>query len=100
VLHTIDTTKLETILPQLQNVEELRIGKSAIWYEDKFDSDRRSIRLFAVPIYPPEILTRLEAPLLEHLWVDGSPVYDGEYYSRTSIKELSFFFRHWSCHIR
>ncbi|KAF8336225.1 hypothetical protein F5887DRAFT_577916 [Amanita rubescens] len=95
---------LETILSQLQNVEELRVGY--FHYRDRIDDHDQcsirlaSLRLLAVPIYPPEILTRIEAPLLEHLWVDwrsGCPEGD---YSLIFTEELSSFIRRSSCHIR
>jgi hypothetical protein len=104
--YPIDSIQLETIFSQLQNVEELRMGKVAVWHRDD-DRDRRSIRLaslrlLAIPIHPPlEILTQLEAPLLEHLWVDWYPMYSKKRYRPlTFVEELSFFIRRSSCYIR
>jgi hypothetical protein len=96
----VESRKLETILSQLQNVEELRMGKVFIWRSDD-DRDRRSIRLpslrlLAVQVHPRlEILPQLEAPLLEHLLVDMSSKKRYAF-----IEELSFFIRRSSCHIR
>ena len=102
----IDSIKLETILSQLQNVEELRVGKLDVWHRDD-DRDQCSIRLaslrlLAVPIPPPrEILTQLEAPSLEHLWVDWYPMYSKKrYHPLIFIEELSSFIRRSSCYIR
>jgi len=68
------------------------------------DIDQRSIRLaslrlLAVQIYPLEFLTRIEAPLLEHLWVDWCPIYEERYCSLIFTDQLSSFIRRSSCHI-
>ncbi|KAF8336231.1 hypothetical protein F5887DRAFT_1161415 [Amanita rubescens] len=103
-----DSKKLGTILSQLRNVEELRMGKAIIRRRynapDRCPSPIRlaSLRLLAVPIHPPEILTWLEAPLLEHLWLDWCLIQgqDPERYSLIFTEELSFFIHRSSCHIR
>ena len=99
-LHFIGGKKLETILSQLQNVEELRIGSFDVLPmnddRDQCPIQLASLRLLAVPICPFQILPRIEAPLLEHLWVDMGPMYT----STGFTKELSFFIRRSSCHIR
>jgi len=99
----IQTEKLETILSQLQNVEELRVDTVDAW--NGANIDQRSIRLpslrlLAVQVYPLEILTRIEAPLLKHLWVDWCPIFEEQHYSLTFTENLSSFIRRSSCHIR
>ena len=79
----VHSKKFEAIVSQLQTVEELRVGQIAFWpttdIRDKCSSSPirlAPLRLLEVPIYPPERLTRLEAPLLEHLWVDRCATYE------------------------
>ncbi|KAF8340943.1 hypothetical protein F5887DRAFT_1284229 [Amanita rubescens] len=104
----IDNNNLETILSQLRNVEELRMDKMSIWRRNVRDwcsSPIRlpSLRFLSVPVYSPfTILRRLEAPLLEHLWVDWCPMFDREegYHSVIFAEDLSYFIRHSSCRIR
>ena len=96
-------TMLEAILSQLQNVEEIRVGnvnvKNDLPDNRPFHVRLASLRLLAVPTYPFEILRRIEAPSLEHLWVDWPFVYK-QHYSLGFTEELSFFIRRSSCHIR
>ena len=104
----IFSTRLEKLFSQLPNVKELRMGKVDLFprndLRDKGSASHiriASLQLLAVPIYPVGILTRMEAPLLEHLWVDGYPVYSKKRSrSLIFIEELSFFIRRSSCHIR
>ncbi|KAF8335106.1 hypothetical protein F5887DRAFT_1253490, partial [Amanita rubescens] len=98
----IHSKELKTILPQLQNVEELRVGQVIVWDRDRGKCPFRlaSLRLLAVQMYPLEILTWIEAPLLEHLWVDWCPMYDELQCSLIFTEELSSFIHRSSCHIR
>ncbi|KAF8336232.1 hypothetical protein F5887DRAFT_1161416 [Amanita rubescens] len=98
----IRSKELKTILPQLQNVEELRVGQVVFWDRDRGKCPFRlaSLRLLAVQIYPLKILGWIEAPLLEHLWVDSYPMYDELQRSLIFAEELSLFIRRSSCHIR
>ncbi|KAF8335114.1 hypothetical protein F5887DRAFT_624963, partial [Amanita rubescens] len=97
----IRSRELGAILSQLQNVEELRVGQD-VWGHDRGKCPFRltSLRLLAVQIYPPEILGWIEAPLLEHLWVEWCPIYDELQCSLIFTEELSSFIRRSSCHIR
>jgi len=98
----IESEELETILSQLRNLEELHVDEVFVWHRND-DGDRRSIRLaslrlLAVRTYPLDILTRIEAPLLEHLCVDG--YVHGRDRALVFIEELSSFIRRSSCYIR
>ena len=99
----IHNNKLETVLSQLQNVEELRLCSVYVWRtRDKPERSSPpirlpSLRLLAVTVYTHEILTWLEAPLLEDFWVCGTK---DRYCSLTFTEELSSFIRRSSCHIR
>ncbi|KAF8336229.1 hypothetical protein F5887DRAFT_1247670 [Amanita rubescens] len=93
------------ILSRLQNIEELRVGyvNTQDRNDDHYQCSIRlaSLRLLAVQIYHPiEILTRIEAPLLEHLWVDWCPTYPKGDYLLVFTEELSSFIHRSSCHIR
>ena len=99
----INNKTLETVLSQLKNVEELRTSSVYVWRtRDKPDRSSPPIRLpflrlLSVSVYVHEMLTWLEAPLLEDLLVVGS---EERYCSLTFTEELSSFIRRSSCHIR
>ena len=97
--------KLEMILSHLQNVEELRMSKIEVRPIDLHNNrpshfQLASLRMLEVSIYSREILGRIKAPSLEHLWVDWCSIYQEQDYSLVFTEELSFFIRRSSCHIR
>ena len=99
----INNQTLETVLSQLKNVEELRTSSVCV-LRTRNKLDRSSppirlpfLRLLSVSVYIQEMLTWLEAPSLEDLWVIGSKE---PYCTLTFTEELSSFIRRSSCHIR
>ena len=95
--------RLEIVLSQLQNVEELRMSRVAVLSARPKSSSSPirlpSLRVLAVSVYIHEILALLEAPLLEDLWVEGRPV-GRQHCSLTFTEELSLSIHRSSCHIR
>jgi len=100
---TIEGEKLETILSQLQNVEEVHVylqDPFALHMTNEYSIRLASLRLLASQRYPLQILERIEAPLLEHLSLEWRLFYPEQDYSSDFTEALSSFIRRSSCHIR
>jgi len=98
----VQTPQLETILSQLQNLEELRFEIHDAPY---FTISRRQaairlplLRFLEITMICPGIFSWFEVPLLEHLWLDGS--IELEDVGDICAEELSSLIGRSSCRIR
>ena len=93
-------SRLETILSQLQNLEELRFKIHGAPY---FTISRPTIRLpllrfLEITMISPGIFLSFEVPLLEHLWLDGC--IELKDVGNVCAEELSSMIERSACRIR
>ncbi|KAF8349638.1 hypothetical protein F5887DRAFT_947345 [Amanita rubescens] len=98
----VQNSRLETILSQLQNLEELRFE---IHDAPDFTISRSQaairlplLRFLEITMICPGIFSSFEVPLLEHLWLDGC--IELEDVGEICAEELSSMIERSSCRIR